>query len=81
MNNTTMMTNAAACVVSVRPRPVSHLLVADRADRQGTTVSIAAYRGAALSGFGAPAQGDTSVVVTTLKTFDVARSRLGRPPV
>lgn len=81
MNTTTMITNAAVCVVSVRPRPVGHLLVADRADRQGTTVSIAAYRGQDLSGFGAPVQGDTSVLVTTLKTIDVARSRLGRPPV
>lgn len=82
MKNITMTTNAGVCVVSVRPRPAGQVLTADlRAQGQGTTVSIARYLGLGLIGFGAPFQGDAFVVATTNKTLDVARSRLGRPPV
>jgi hypothetical protein len=85
MENTTMTMNAVACVLSVRPRPVGQLLMTDaHAQGQGTTVSTVAPRG--LRAVAAAAiQGHTPVAVLTFdpdyKPTDVARSRLGRPPV
>jgi hypothetical protein len=87
MDNTTMTMSAVSCVLSVRLRPTTGdvRLAATRAPQQGTTVSIAAVLGARVADLRAPIQGDVSVTgltfAPTSKTFDVVRSRSGRPPV
>jgi len=87
MDNTTMTMSAVSCVLSVRLRPTTGdvRLAATHAPEQGTTVSIAAVMGGRVAEFRAPIQGDVSVAGLTFarsyKTFDVVRSRSGRPPV
>lgn len=74
-------TNAVSCVVSARPRPAGHTILAVSAvTGQGITVSIA-RRGTAVAVLDAPLAGDISVDGPAYKTTDVARFRLGRPPV
>ena len=82
MENITMTMNAVTCVLSVRPRLVNRVFMADlRAEGQGTTVSTVALTGLGTAVFGAPITGDVSVIAPTYKTTDVARFRSGRPPV
>ncbi len=82
MENITMTMNAASCVLSVRPRPVNRVFVADtHAQGQGTTVSTVALTGLATAIFRAPVSGDISAVAPAYKTTDVACFRSGRPPV
>jgi hypothetical protein len=73
--------NAVSCVASARPRPAGQIRLAVLAVAgQGTTVSIV-RRGTAVAVLDAPFAGDISVDRPTYKTTDVARFRLGRPPV
>ena len=84
MENTTMTMNAVACVLSVRPGPIGQLLLAD-VQGQGTTVSVVARQGRGLAVAGALVEGVAMRAAVTFdpdyKPTDVARSRLGRPPV
>jgi hypothetical protein len=82
MENITMTMNAVTCVLSVRPRLVNRVFMADlRAEGQGTTVSTVALAGLGTAVFGAPVNGDVSVIAPTYTTTDVACFRSGRPPV
>lgn len=80
MNTISTAMHAVSCVVSARPRTAGQIRLADLFDEgQGTTVSIARRTAVALAD--APFAGDISVDAPTYKTTDVARLRLGRPPV
>lgn len=83
MKNITMTMRADSCVLSVRPR-ANTLLAAVRVQGQGTTVSIAAQgpRSASAEGraFGIAPVGALAFD-PIYKSFDVVRSRSGRPPV
>lgn len=81
MENITMTMNADSCVLSVRPRLVNRVFIADLRQGQGTTVSTVALAGLGTAVFGAPVNGDVSVIAPTYKTTDVACFRSGRPPV
>ena len=84
MRNITMAMNAASCVASARPRPVSILTADVRIDAQGTGVSIVApadVRTAARGVQGSVPFAAGVDLTAIYKTPDVARSRSGRPPV
>jgi hypothetical protein len=82
MDDITMTTNAARCVLSVRLGRPAQVIIADLlAQGQGTTVSTHAFAGLGVAVLGSRVNGDLSVIAPTYKTTDVACFRSGRPPV
>lgn len=77
MESTTMTTNAATCVLSVRLRPAGQIVLADTAALgQGATVPT----GMAVRAANVPFTGVVFGAVGSM-TSDVVRSLPGRPPV